>query len=373
MDGLLSFAPDTPEIELLPLNVLIGPNGSGKSNLIEIIELLRAAPSGISSAIREGGGIREWIWKGCSCGRASIEVQLAYDQPSTDLRYMIEFAPRGERAEVWRETLVAGTKALYRQESGMATIDARSSDGTIIKRELSNINPFESVLSQRKDPDQYPELTWCAVELSRIQVFRDWCFGCFAAPRRPQRTDLAHDSLSQDCSNLALLVNELEQTNASEALFEQMSRFLPGFKRLATITRFGTIQLLLHEEGLREPIPAQRLSDGTLRFIALLVTLLTPNPPPLVCIEEPELGLHPDALSLVANLLVDASQRTQIMVTTHSSALLSSLSLEADSVLVCENLGGTQVRRLKPDDLEGWLDRYRLGELWRIGAIGGNP
>lgn len=105
----------------------------------------------------------------------------------------------------------------------------------------------------------------------------------------------------------------------------------------------------------------------------MAAVLLQPSPPPLVCIEEPELGLHPDALSIVADLLIDASQRTQLIVTTHSDALLSYLSLEPDSVLVCENIGGTQVRRLKADDLKSWLEKYRLGEVWRMGAIGGNP
>jgi len=101
--------------------------------------------------------------------------------------------------------------------------------------------------------------------------------------------------------------------------------------------------------------------------------LLSPNPPSLVCIEEPELGLHPDALSLVAELLVAATQRTQIIVTTHSDALVSELTDHVESVLVCEHLGGTQLRRLRSDDLSHWLDKYRLGDLWRMGELGGNP
>jgi len=129
----------------------------------------------------------------------------------------------------------------------------------------------------------------------------------------------------------------------------------------------------LREKGLREPIPATRLSDGTIRFMAMLALLLSPKPPTLLCMEEPELGLHPDAVYLLADLLVEASSRMQIVVTTHSDTLVSALSENADSVLVCDYLGGTVMNRVDSDKLKYWLDRYQLGEIWRIGELGGNP
>ena len=122
------------------------------------------------------------------------------------------------------------------------------------------------------------------------------------------------------------------------------------------------------------PIPATRLSDGTIRFIALLATLLSPSPPPLVCIEEPELGLHPDAVALLGGLLVDASERMQLVVTTHSDALVSALTNHPDSIVACERPGaGTVLRRLDSTKLGDWLDEYRLGDLWRMGDLGANP
>jgi predicted ATPase len=129
----------------------------------------------------------------------------------------------------------------------------------------------------------------------------------------------------------------------------------------------------LHEEGLRKPIPATRLSDGTIRYMALLALLLSPSLPPLICIEEPELGLHPDALTLFAELLVEASARTQLIVTTHSDALVSALTEHADSVLVCEHVGRTVIRRIESEKLRHWLDKYQLGDIWRMGELGGNP
>ena len=107
--------------------------------------------------------------------------------------------------------------------------------------------------------------------------------------------------------------------------------------------------------------------------MAIVALLLSPLPPPLICIEEPESGLHPDAVGLLADLLVDASSRTQIIATTHSDALVSALTEHAESVLVCEHRGGTVMERVAPAKLKDWLDKFRLGEIWRIGELGGNP
>jgi predicted ATPase len=101
--------------------------------------------------------------------------------------------------------------------------------------------------------------------------------------------------------------------------------------------------------------------------------LLNPQSTPLICIEEPELGLHPDAISLLAELLIEASARTQLVVTTHSDVLVSALTEQAESVLVCDYLkNGTELRRVESAKLAHWLKKYRLGEVWRLGKLGGN-
>ncbi len=134
------------------------------------------------------------------------------------------------------------------------------------------------------------------------------------------------------------------------------------------------MQAYMLETGLREPLSATRLSDGTLKFLCLLAVLLNPDAPPLICIEEPEVGLHPDAIRIVAQALVEASERTQLIVTTHSEALIDALSDRPEDVLVCERDfdNGTQFRRLNKERLSGWLERYTLGALWRNGELGGN-
>lgn len=130
--------------------------------------------------------------------------------------------------------------------------------------------------------------------------------------------------------------------------------------------------VFLEESGNRS-IPAALLSDGTLRYLCLLAILLEPKPPPLICIEEPELGLHPDLLPTLCDLMVDASRRSQLIVTTHSDVLVDALTDQPESVVVCEKHDGqTEMRRLDKADLTKWLEDYRLGALWTSGELGGN-
>lgn len=386
LDGLLSFAPGSETIPLTPLNVLIGPNGSGKSNLIEAIELLHAAPTAFANAIRDGGGAQEWLWKGDGGnGSASIEALLDRSAVAPEMRYRLGFTASAQRTEVIDEVLENVHKTrptendvffYYRFQSGRPAINVREGrEGRALRHiERQSLVPDESVLSQRRDPDLYPELTWVGQQFGRIQTFRDWTFGRYTPLRKPQRADMPTDELVADSINLALVLNELEHSSAWSEFNRLMTRFLPRYQRFSVKVYGGSVQFFLHEDGLRRPVPATRLSDGTLRFMALLATLLNPSPPPLVCIEEPELGLHPDALSLIAELLVTASERMQLVVTTHSDVLVSALTEHAESVLVCERIAGaSQLRRVESAKIQDWLDRYRLGDLWRIGELGGNP
>jgi len=384
LSGLLSFPPDSPEIELKPLNLVIGPNGSGKSNLIEAIELLHATPTGLAAAIREGGGVREWLWKGESGSESAIIIVRVEGSGSVpDLGYNLSFVASGHRAEVINEAIVPldrhtpdQSAFLYIRIKGehsvLKALDARGE--TFEKSiEWEALSLDESVLSQRKDPEAYPELTWLGQQFAKIQTFREWNFGRYMALRQPQPADLPTDILLPDSRNLGLLLNQLEYADASVEFNRLLTRFLPRYERFSTRILGGTVQFYLHESGLKAPVPATRLSDGTLRFMAMLALLLSPSPPPLLCIEEPELGLHPDAIGLLAEVLVDAAARTQLIVTTHSDALVSGLTEHAGSVLVCEHRGGTVLERVDPDKLAHWLKDYRLGEIWRIGQLGGNP
>jgi predicted ATPase len=389
LDSFLSFAPGTAtSIGLRPLNVVIGPNGAGKSNLIEALELLRATSTDFASAIREGGGAEDWLWRGDRHGKvpAKLDVELA-QCPLTHrpLRYRLDFAAVAGRVEILDEAIEETTPRAgykdpffyYRFQHGNPVINIRGNDpgkkDTVRKLERDSLKPDQSVLAQRKDPDLYPEVTWLGEQFGRIQTFREWSFGTRSSLRSAQRADDPADQLLPDARNLALVLNEIQHRDGH--LFDNaMKRFLPRYERLS-IRIIGTnVQFYLHETGLNGPISAARLSDGTLRFLAMLAALLTPQPPPLLCLEEPELGMHPDALAQLAELLVDASARMQIVVTTHSDTLLSALNDHVDSVLVCENNGaGSTIGHLDAERLAFWLKQYKLGEIWRLGEIGGNP
>ena len=368
MRGLLSFPPDMPAFELQDLNVLIGPNGSGKSNVIEAIELLRATPTDFAGAIRDGGGAAEWLWKGEAAKNvANIEIETG-DQPvgltnppELPFRYRLEFVTANTRVEVSDEAIeetaprdagMSNPYFYYRFQRGHPVINIRELSDThhgkttIRRLQRHDLLPDQSVLAQIKDPDRYPELTWLGRQFGHIQMLRDWTIGRYTAPRKPQPADLPEDRLLPDCVNLALILNKIEHDQVWSEFNRLLRRFFPRFQRMSTKVSGGMIQFYLHEAGFNSPVPATRLSDGTIRFVALLATLLTPSPPPLVCIDEPELGLHPDAVSLVADLLIEASERTQLIVATHSDVLVSALTSTPDAVVACERVGmGTTLRR----------------------------
>jgi len=358
--GLLSFAPDSEPLPLTPLNVLIGPNGSGKSNLIEVFELLKALPTDLAEVIRDGGGVGEWLWKGGSKRvGASISADLRV-RGGWNLRYGLGFVSTAQHLEVRHEVVEDDDSTYYRFDVGHRATIVRKIDGES-KRRAFDPDLLQSVLSQRKDPELYPEVAALGRSFEHILTFREWSFGRYVPLRRPQPTDLPNDVVLPDARNLGLILNAIEHSDAWPRLNAGLSRFLPRFKRLNTLVQGGAIQIFLHEDGLRTPVPAARLSDGTIRFITLLAILLRPRVSPLICLEEPELGLHPDALTLIAELLVEASQQTQVIVTTQSDVLVSALSEHAGSVVVCDNLGGaSRFRRLESDKLRFWMESTGL-------------
>ncbi|MDE0155502.1 MAG: AAA family ATPase [Gammaproteobacteria bacterium] len=383
--GLLSFPPDMEDFELGPLNILIGPNGSGKSNLIEAMELLRATPTDFAAAIRDGGGATEWLWKGDK-NQKSAEIDVNLTIPKHEpLRYRLEFGVSSSRVEVFDEVLEDSKPKqgydepffYYRFQKGRPVINIRHQESgystTQRKLRRDDLAPDQSVLAQRKEPDLYPELTTVGRYLGAIHTFREWSFGRYPSIRQPQPADLPEERLLPDSLNLALALNQIEHKDGRR--FNQLlKRFFPRFERMSTLVSGGKVQFYLHESGFASPIPATRLSDGTIRFVAILAILLLPDPPPLVCIDEPELGLHPDAVALIAELLIEASERMQLIVATHSDALVSELTSQPDAVIACERPGaGTELRRLEPEKISHWLEEYRLGDLWRMGELGANP
>ena len=389
LENILSYGSCDTEFPLEPLNVFIGPNASGKSNLIEALSLLVAAPFDLQVPIREGGGVRDWLWKGAQpFPVATLDTVVEYvDQQDRvrPLRYRLSFTETASRFDLRDEAVeneVPDNPAIqsepyfyYRYQDGHPALNIIVR-GSKITRQVrrEEVRHERSILSQRRDPDLYPELTYLAENFERIKLYREWNFGRHMPARLPQKTDLSQDSLSEDASNLSVVLSYLlDQPLVKPLIMEHMRAFYAGIRDIGIPVNGGTVQVSFHEEGLRSSVPATRLSDGSLRYLCLLAVLCHPTPPPVICIEEPEAGLHPDIIPKLAELLIEASSRSQIFVTTHSDVLVDALTETPDAVVICEKSdGATQLRRLNAEELETWLDDYRLGEIWVSGAVGGN-
>ena len=387
--GMLSF--QDMSIDMRPLNVLIGPNASGKSNLIEIIALLQSLPRDLAAFVRESGGISNWIWKGDrengilpSNGR--IEAVLKPTPISTLQRYALEIDGRGLDANIniVQETLEdePDCKKRHRRQSylqmhwGSGTLRGRHESGEWRAREvkIDELPHGQSVLREITEPSLYLEIYLVRQELEAVRFYRDWSIGRSSGVRKPQPADAPNDFLNEDFSNLALVINQLQRGPAIREIEENLQKFYELYEQIGVSVEADGAQLWLREKGLQDVIPATRLSDGTLRYLALLTILCHPTPPPLICIEEPELGLHPDLMPEVAKLLLAASKRTQLIVTTHSKSIIDRLWEDPESVIVCERDfdAGSEFRRMPIDELKEWMEDYELGQLWEKGVLGGN-
>lgn len=376
--NLLSFGPDTEPLALKNLNILIGPNGTGKSNLLETIVLMRSTPSDIRGVVRRGGGVKEWLWKGGKEPIASIDLVIRNLKGKQSLRHFLsfredsqEFLLNDERIENRKPYKNKSQPYFYyhfneHENPVINTADRR-------KRGLARetVNARLSILAQRRDPEMYPEFSYLADLYEKIRIYREWAFGRNTIFREPQKADMRNDRLEEDFSNLGLFLNRLRRDpKAKNAILEGLRDLYDDVTDFDVSVEGGTVQVFLTEGDFT--IPATRLSDGTLRYLCLLAILCDPNPPSLICIEEPELGLHPDILPKLADLLIFASQRTQLIVTTHSDILVDAMTEIPESVVICEKQNGmTTMQRLKKEKLIEWLENYRLGQLWIKGQIGG--
>ena len=382
ISGLLSFGPRGIDLTLESLNVLIGPNGSGKSNLIEALALLQAAPRDLSAPVKAMGGIGEWLWQGDGAPYpATIEAVVSNpQQPDLPLRHTLEITEHSGRFEVADERIEnekpypghADACFYYRYQRGSPIVNDSSGEPRGLRPDT--VRAMESILSQRgDDPDHYPALHCLREQYRRIRLYRNWELGPATGLRRPPAAEAPSTFLTESGENLALVLSKL-RGDSREAFVKSLQQLYDGVADFQVEVGGGRAELFVVEQGGgTRYIPASRLSDGTLRYMTLAAILLDPKPPPLVVIEEPELGLHPDVLLDIGKLLVKASQRTQLVVTTHSRVLVNALDDYPSSVVVCRKTDGqSQFERLDPERLNERLEDYSIGYLWSIGELGGN-
>ncbi len=377
LQNILSFGSEMVSVELGPLNIFIGPNGSGKSNFIEAINLLRASPRNLEDFISKGYGVQEWVWKGKHAGNSQLLAVVASSANEIQITHNFEFNLNSTNFALSREVIygdyyVNKTKSpifFFRNES--MNLMLRNKNNEQVPIHDDNFSRGDSILAQRKDPEQYPEITYLSDQYSKIRIYSDWVFGKKTIFRGSQPADMRTLTLEEDFSNLGLFLNRLRRLpKAKQDIFSRLQDLYAGRLDFDVSVEASRIQIFFTEGEF--VIPAGRLSDGTLRYLCLLAILCDPTPPPLICIEEPELGLHPDIIVKIADLLVEASSRTQLIVTTHSEILIDAMTERPEVVKIFEkNNGRTQIKSLSKEDLSIWLQKYRLGELWMSGQLGG--
>jgi predicted ATPase len=387
LKNILSFR-DAVLTEIGPVNLLIGPNASGKSNFLDALSLLQNAPTGLPTQIARGGGIREWIWKGDDALFAigKIECIAQIEESDFPLQYLLSIQEADQAFTIHEERLVAQRQVkgsntpLFDREEGNVILRG-SLSGQLLRNgnRISKIATTESVLKAFRDPTEMRELTALGKGFEGIRIYRN--FDTSPGPNSGARHGVStsyppSDTLAEDGYNLALVLSGMRINGSIKKVESYLTDFSARFGEVNVDPFGGIARILIGEEGLQRPTPAVRLSDGTLKFLCLLAVLCnTESTPGVVCIDEPEAGLHPDAVRLLARAIREASRSTQFIIATHSEALIDEFSDMPEAVVVCESNSqrGTQFQRLSRKKLKAWLKDYSLGELWRKGTIGGNP
>ncbi|GHG54512.1 AAA family ATPase [Streptomyces griseocarneus] len=320
------------------LNVITGANGTGKSSLYRALRLLaEAARGGAVAALAREGGLPSTLWAGHEKpghgpGRAEpVSLRLGFS--GTDFGYAVDFGhpvPDGSifdvDPEVKRECTWTGPvlrpATLLCDRSGPA-VRTRTADGGW-HRSVNAIRPYDSMLSELADPQLAPDLLRLR-ELIRSWRFYDHVRTDAHAPARTAQIGTRTPVLSHDGSDLAAALETIREIGDREALDDAVDAAFPG-SRVQVDSQGGRFELKLRQRGLLRLLGAGELSDGTLRYLLWAAALLTPRPPALLVLNEPEASLHPDLLPPLAGLILTAARNTQIVVVTHAPELLEELA-----------------------------------------------
>jgi len=348
---------DLEDFPLRSLNILIGPNGAGKSNFVDFFRLLRAmADERLQTFVLEQGGADSFFFMGPKFTlRISARLQFG------ERIYEFELAPTG-----------AADLMIGNEQTRLA--DSSKSSAETWARE-SNLKRRHEGAARREPFDALGIDSYDSVSSLVVYHFHDTSM---LAPMRRSGSVRDNEYLRPEAANLAAYLLMLREHH--QGVYEKIratvrlaAPFFDDFKfRPRPSNGDTTLQLEWTQRGSDYPFLVSQLSDGTLRFIALTTALLQPEPPTPILLDEPELGLHPYALNLLAALLKKVATRTQVIVSTQSASLLD--NFEAEDVIVVEReKGASTFKRLSSVELEEWLKDYSLGELWEKNIFGGRP
>jgi len=365
------------EIAMRPLMVMIGANGVGKSSLLDAVSLLSASATGnMNRTLSNMGGVAEVLSRrtsgvsNCITLEASMEVQ-----GHNPLEYSLNIAPSGQSYKIARETLTQ-IRPNYPEpfkhiDSTFDEIHYYNIDGSGLTTPNWEQNIQETSLSQVPKMFQQPE------ELKRIlssvTQYHVLSVDKRAPVKLPQQMKPA-DLPGADGEDLVSFLYNLRESNHEryEAIEDTLKAAFPGFESLSfPPVAAGMLAMTWKEKHFKTPMYMHQLSEGTLRFIWLTALLQSPVLSTVTMIDEPEVSLHPEMLSLLAHQMREASDRTQVIVATHSDSLIRFLKPEEVVVMDMDEEGFTTATWADSLDLEEWLKDYTLDEVWRHGRMGG--
>lgn len=344
------------DFALKPLNVLIGANGAGKSNFVDFFRLLRAmVEQRLQLYVAKNGPADGFFFNGVSHTKR-IEADLWFGNN----RYSFALEPTRES-----KIIISEERTQYVPKGTLRLISQGVSEST-----LPDLKDDPAVMGRGKGPNHY---VWNSLSSWQVYHFHDTSMT--AGMRRDVGVEQS-DFLFPDASNLAAFLLDLRSAHKKhyDLLCKTLRRIAPYFDdfelRVTKASPQDTVRLTWKKKGSDYVFSPGHFSDGTIRFLCLATVLSQPYPPTTIVLDEPELGLHPEALSVLGGLVRSASTRMQIILATQSPVLLSEFDPE-QIVTVDLSDGATRFKRLDAKMLAKWLSEFTVGELWQKGTIQG--